>query len=204
MKLTTAELQFIDNYLKNSDVKYFDIRMELADHIASAVEEKMQKENMDFYEAFKKYMVINKKTLLNQNKYSLSKSFTIIARGYYHWATLLFIILSLAITQLSLIYFGELKTLLFLITISYFVFLLILYILIEKKGLNYSAIAHLGISMVVVYQVIQFFSNLLGKRLKEDTLSGFAVVFLIILMTTFMVFIRLYVSQYQYYKKKYL
>ncbi|MFA7444753.1 MAG: hypothetical protein WCY89_02315 [Flavobacteriaceae bacterium] len=204
MKLTTAELQFIDNYLKNSDVKYFDIRMELADHIASAVEEKMQKENMDFYEAFKKYMVINKKTLLNQNKYSLSKSFTIIARGYYHWATLLFIVLSLAITQLSLIYFGELKTLLFLITISYFVFLLILYILIEKKGLNYSAIAHLGISMVVVYQVIQFFSNLLGKRLKEDTLSGFAVVFLIILMTTFMVFIRLYVSQYQYYKKKYL
>src|SRR5690606_15344035 len=202
MKLSNTELQFIDNYLKNSDVKYFDIRMELADHIASAVEEKMQKENMDFYEAFKEYMVTNKKTLLNQNKYSLSKSFTIIARGYYHWATFVFIILSLAITQLSLIYFGELETLLFLITISYFVFLLILYILIGKKGLNYSAIAHLGISMVVVYQVIQFFSNLLGKRLKEDTLSGFAVVFLIVLMTTFMVFIRLYVSQYQYYKKK--
>ncbi len=62
--LTTQNLKFIDNYLKNSEIVYDDIRMELIDHIASAVEEQMRVENTDFYDAFKNYMILNKKTLL--------------------------------------------------------------------------------------------------------------------------------------------
>lgn len=68
MKLTSQNIQFIDNYLKNSEVIYYDIRMEMLDHVASAVEQKMDAENLDFYDAFKSYMVLNKKEILKGNK----------------------------------------------------------------------------------------------------------------------------------------
>ncbi|WP_329806792.1 hypothetical protein [Flavobacterium facile] len=68
MKLTKENIQFIDNYLKNSQVIYYDIRMEMLDHVATAVEQKMEVENLDFYDAFKNYMVINKTELLKLNK----------------------------------------------------------------------------------------------------------------------------------------
>lgn len=68
MKLTAENIKFIDNYLKNSEVIYYDIRMEMLDHVATAVEQKMQSENLDFYDAFKSYMVVNKKEILKGNK----------------------------------------------------------------------------------------------------------------------------------------
>ena len=68
MKLTAENIQFIDNYLKNSEVIYYDIRMEMLDHVATAVEQKMQSENLDFYDAFKSYMVVNKREILKGNK----------------------------------------------------------------------------------------------------------------------------------------
>jgi hypothetical protein len=60
MKLTKQQIQFIDNYLQKADIIFVDIRAEMTDHIASAVEEKMQHENLDFYLAFKYYMIENK------------------------------------------------------------------------------------------------------------------------------------------------
>ena len=69
MKLTPNNIQFIDNYLKNSEVIYYDIRMEMLDHVATAVEQKMEVENLDFYDAFKSYMVVNKKEILKGNKF---------------------------------------------------------------------------------------------------------------------------------------
>lgn len=47
-KITQEQIKFIDNYLQKSDVIFVDIRDELTDHIASAVEEKMDAENLDF------------------------------------------------------------------------------------------------------------------------------------------------------------
>lgn len=38
MKLTKENIQFIDNYLIKNEVKYWDIRMEMTDHIASDIE----------------------------------------------------------------------------------------------------------------------------------------------------------------------
>ena len=68
MKLNKEQIHFIDTYLKNSGIEFIDIRMEMLDHIASAVENKMQKENLDFYHAYKNYMVIHKKQHLKANK----------------------------------------------------------------------------------------------------------------------------------------
>lgn len=68
MKLSKEEIQFIDTYLVNKDIIYVDIRYEMIDHIASAVEEKMEAENINFYEAFKDYMVLNRNEFFKTNK----------------------------------------------------------------------------------------------------------------------------------------
>jgi hypothetical protein len=68
MKLSKEDIVFIDTYLESNEVIYSDIRQEMLDHIASAVEEKMQLEQEDFYNAFKSYMLVNKKAILKNNK----------------------------------------------------------------------------------------------------------------------------------------
>jgi hypothetical protein len=54
MKLSNQEVRFIDQYLQKADVIFVDVRSELTDHIASAVEEKMELENQDLYYNIKK------------------------------------------------------------------------------------------------------------------------------------------------------
>ncbi len=68
MKLSKEEIKFIDTYLESNDVVYSDIRQEMVDHIATAVEEKILLEEEDFYNAFKSYMLVNKKAILKNNK----------------------------------------------------------------------------------------------------------------------------------------
>ncbi|WP_040279634.1 hypothetical protein [Psychroserpens damuponensis] len=68
LKLDKENIQFIDNYLENSDIFYADIRMEMTDHVASEIEQLMETEGGDFYETFKFYMVSNKSIVLENNK----------------------------------------------------------------------------------------------------------------------------------------
>jgi hypothetical protein len=63
--LTLQQLQFIDHYLKNSGVEYVDIRTEMTDHVATALE----KQDGDFYENFRLYMLGHKSELLKNNKH---------------------------------------------------------------------------------------------------------------------------------------
>ena len=73
-QLTKEEIQFIDNYLKNSGVEYIDTRAEVVDHVASEIENRFIENNTsDFYEEFKMYMIQHKKALLkNIHKYRWS------------------------------------------------------------------------------------------------------------------------------------
>ena len=41
LKLTKEQITYIDDYLKHHKVKYWDIRIELLDHIVTTVEEKL-------------------------------------------------------------------------------------------------------------------------------------------------------------------
>jgi len=50
MKLTKEQITYIDDYLKHHKVKYWDIRIELLDHIVTTVEEKM-KQGISFDDA---------------------------------------------------------------------------------------------------------------------------------------------------------
>lgn len=51
MKLTKQEIKFIDNYLIKNEVKFWDVRLELLDHIVSAVEDKITNDGISFNEA---------------------------------------------------------------------------------------------------------------------------------------------------------
>lgn len=62
-KLTREQITFIDNYLLHSGVNYVDIRYEMIDHVATALEQS----DDDFYSAFKEYMLQHKKELLQSN-----------------------------------------------------------------------------------------------------------------------------------------
>lgn len=63
-KLTQEHIRFIDDYLYNAGVHYVDIRYEMTDHVAAAIE------NMDgdFGENFSAYMLRNKEELLKSNR----------------------------------------------------------------------------------------------------------------------------------------
>lgn len=75
MKITSDNIQFIDTYLENSHVKYIDIRLEMVDHVATAIEAEMNAgDTRDFYYIFKDYMVANKRLLLNDNKQFLKNT----------------------------------------------------------------------------------------------------------------------------------
>ena len=63
MQVTENQIKFIDQYLENSGVKYLDIRYEMTDHVATALEER----GGDFYDEFKTYMILHKKELLDSN-----------------------------------------------------------------------------------------------------------------------------------------
>ncbi|MDT0294631.1 hypothetical protein ACFQ3R_04290 [Mesonia ostreae] len=75
-KVTQEQIQFIDNYLKNSGVEYIDVRLEMLDHVASAVEIKMEEDQQNFYDTFKAYMWVHKKELIAsgmQYRWSIDK-----------------------------------------------------------------------------------------------------------------------------------
>lgn len=68
-KLSPKEIRFIENYLKNSGVVFFDVRLEMTDHIASELEERISKEDFrGFYGEFKDYMRLHKKQLLKSSR----------------------------------------------------------------------------------------------------------------------------------------
>ena len=69
MKLTKENIQFIDNYLQAAGVIHIDLRVEMIDHVASEIENRINNgDTRDFYYVFKDYMVQNKKRLLKNNK----------------------------------------------------------------------------------------------------------------------------------------
>jgi hypothetical protein len=75
MNITKENIQFINQYLRKSEVLFDDLRIELIDHVASAVSHKMDDENLGFYDAFKIYMVENKKTILKAGMVNQSMNF---------------------------------------------------------------------------------------------------------------------------------
>ncbi|PKV48803.1 hypothetical protein ATE84_0816 [Aquimarina sp. MAR_2010_214] len=94
-KLTKEDIQFIDTYLSNSEIHYEDIRIELIDHVASEIEDKInQGDTRDFYYIFKDFMVQNKTFLEKQGSKSFNwKIFRSVTKQFlknmYSWQVIL-------------------------------------------------------------------------------------------------------------------
>ncbi|MHA3788469.1 hypothetical protein ACX0HA_09690 [Flavobacterium hauense] len=70
-RLTNEQIQFIDNYLYNAGVHYVDIRCEMTDHVATAIED-MEGE---FGYNFSRYMAVHKRELMASNRSFRKKAF---------------------------------------------------------------------------------------------------------------------------------
>ena len=200
MKLTKEYIQFIDNYLKNSEVVYYDIRMEMLDHVSSAIEQKMELEHLDFYDAFKEYMVVNKKEILKGNKEEglnfkepLKKFGLFVIKPFQ-------IVLALSVfigIYFSTIYFGLknfYKHYFWIIIICYLVFGFFHFLLTRKKKFYY--IDKNFSILFLLYQI----GNLFYRTMNENLLS--AVIFNSIVLFVFIAFVRFYYIEMKSFKQK--
>ena len=200
MSLSSENIKFIDNYLKNSEVIYYDIRMEMLDHVATAVELKMQAENLDFYDAFKSYMVVNKKEILKGNK----------EEGLYFKEPLkkfgLFSIqpiqILLAIGIFSIVYFFTqyfgindfTKYIYVIIIATYFVFLILHYLLTWKKKFYY-----IDKNFSIIFLLYQLANPL--HRIANEGFTSY-VIFNSIVLFVFFAFLRFYYLEMKSFKQK--
>jgi len=174
-KLGQEELEFIDNYLKNSGVEYIDVRLEMLDHVASAVEAKMDIEETEFYEAFKAYMVMNKKELLKSStKYSWSidkKLLVLVGKNLISFPVLISLVLLGVIT-----YFSEVNKIYWLYSVL--VVSPILYICVPAiiyRKFKYSFLQRLGLYSVY----INLFANFFFLQALEKNTSDFYLLMLV-------------------------
>ena len=200
MSLSSENIQFIDNYLKNSEVIYYDIRMEMLDHVATAVEQKMEAENLDFYDAFKSYMVTNKKEILKGNK----------EEGLYFKEPLKkFVLFSiqpiqilLAIGIFSIVYFFTqyfgindfTKYIYVIIIATYFVFLILHYLLTWKKKFYY-----IDKNFSIIFLLYQLANPL--HRIANEGFTSY-VIFNSIVLFVFFAFLRFYYLEMKSFKQK--
>ena len=200
MKLTKENIQFIDNYLKNSEVIYYDIRMEMLDHVATALEQKMESENLDFFDAFKIYMVVNKKEILKGNK----------EEGLHFREPLkkfgLFVIqpfqIFLAIGTFSLVYFfskiyglNVYSNYLYLfIIITYLIFGISHYLLTKRKKFYY-----IDRNFSIIFLLFQI-ANPLHRNVNESLVAF--VLFNSIILFVFVAFLRFYYSEMKSFNQK--
>jgi hypothetical protein len=199
-KLTPQEIQFIDNYLKNSEVIYYDIRMEMLDHIATAVEQKMEVENLDFYDAFKSYMVVNKKEILKGNKGEglhfkepLKKFGIFVIQPFQLFLALITYLMVYFFTQ----YFGIndfTKYIYITIIITYIIFGLIHFLLTRKKKFYY-----IDKNFSIIFLLYQ-----IANPLRRTANEGFTsyVVFNSIILFVFFAFLRFYYLEMKSFKQK--
>lgn len=106
-QLSREEIHFINAYLKKSEVIYDDVRAELVDHIATAVEEKMELENLAFYDAFKDFMIHNKKEILKKRNYFLPSILSFSKTLYKPYNLIIGILICISFSLLSQVFDGQ-------------------------------------------------------------------------------------------------
>ena len=169
MKLSKVNIQFIDRYLLKSDILFIDIRMELVDHIASDIEVKMQNEKLSFYDAFKIYMVENKRDLVknyeNQKKKNQLKGFGMVWKNFKKpWSVITFLIILVLLQNFNKWFGNDFPHIIFMW--SLLIIIAIIYIIFSYpfKQNRFSNLEALGWVMFVISYIIQMLFNF-GKAI---------------------------------------
>ena len=140
MKLSKENLQFIDTYLENSSVTFIDVRMELTDHVASAIEQELtENPTTTFYQVFKQYMIENKKILLDNTKKfanaSFKKTCSLFLSRFISFKNIVLLVFLFGIQKLLLQYFPVKELIISLCYLSIFLYVvfMVVFSLIRKK-----------------------------------------------------------------------
>lgn len=208
MKLTQEDIVFIDTYLKNSEIEYVDVRMEMVDHVASELEIKMSEDGSSFYDAFKKYMVRHKKELQKSNskfKWTTDKRvFKILGVQLYKVSSLavfssFFMLLKLLPVSLHMTKAFRLMPLLIV-----FGLLIIYFVIYQRKKQRFSGLERVGTYLFIFFQILQLFFN---PSYQKDLFEGYMnlnmafVAFLIVLAFAYVRTILQLKSEYEAYTK---
>ena len=182
MSLSSENIKFIDNYLKNSEVIYYDIRMEMLDHVATAVEQKMEAENLDFYDAFKSYMVLNKKEVLKSNPKRF-KLLGIALKNYFlYFFTLKAIVSIIAVYMFFKVltfyfkadvinYYGSIVVFV-TVMLSFFYY----HFKLKSQKIRFSSLETITSITFIFYESAIIFNN--PTRFKEHQSSWFLIIFM--------------------------
>lgn len=204
MKLTRDQIHFIDTYLKNSEIEFIDVRMEMVDHVASEVEAKMTSENLDFYNAFKNYMVINKQVHLKDNKkFTKTTDLKVLkALGKLLLKPSSFVLLISFFALFKLIYnYFDVTIILKVAPITILLSLGVFYFISvrARKKERYSGLERIGLILVCITQLVQVLFN---PSLQKNPL-GSNLNLNIILVSFFLVLAICFVQLVLKYRKEY-
>jgi len=197
-KLSAENIQFIDNYLENSNVIYADIRMEMTDHVASEIENITDTNKKEpFYHVFKTYMVENKASLLSENKKFIksvvNQNMKLILKELIAIKTILLFVSLLFSTNYFL---GDLnaKSLKYIFAIPLFsMFPLALAYFIGSKKFNFSrfsGVERLGFMYTVLFQLIHFISIIIRPKIEQ----GINIIYILLGFTSSIILIYVFVK----------
>ena len=214
MKLNQDQIHFIDTYLQNSEVIYKDVRLEMADHVASGIEQEWAKhQNESFREVFKSYMVTNKKQLLDDfkafRKKTTKRLFLELGKAMIKPVSLLLGLLVFMVFFYSqeLIYnaFGNLYTHWKAISLVV-VILLVLVWYVSKRFIvkdSYIAIEQLMWVLIFLHYGASFVLDIIIGFIPEGYKNIVTLVLSVIYVMLFINFIKVLRSHIIYYKNKY-
>ncbi|WP_121666143.1 hypothetical protein [Mesonia aquimarina] len=202
-KLTEENIQFIQNYLKNSAIEYDDVLTEMTDHVASELETRLaQKDNQGFYEEFKQYMVQHKKSLLDNVGKFRKKAFkrvavlllknlltpTVLISSFIIGLILFFIPISLAKNMMYI--------LLGLMILEVILFIGLYWKIKIKKGKKYSCLVSLAL-------VIGWFNQFYFQLFNKVALDKNAFILLMVFVLLNASFLVSSIQLAKYYRKNY-
>jgi len=199
VRLEKEHIQFIENYLENSDILYADIRLEMTDHVASEIEQLMESNNLKFYETFKSYMVSNKVTLLDNNQQFIRAAdktiLKTLAVQLYKIQTLLIFctVLLISFKWLTTIEVENLRGYMTLFPIISIVPFLIVYayFLIIFKTPRFSGIERLGYFYIMSFQVFNFLCLIMGLYIQNKGNFYIVAIFMAIILTMSLLIIKI-------------
>lgn len=177
-KLSQENIEFISTYLQKSGVDYFDIRMEMTDHVASEIENRMKKgDRHSFYLIFKEYMQQHKTHLLKNYKGFKRMVFkrVMIQTGHnlFHSKVLAFVLLILVGVNIFPVFFSGYWSVIHMsFTGILFLFYLLPYFISDKDKHSRSHFLLVGL---VVFNYFTFKTLPFEKTTEDPVLWGVVI-----------------------------
>lgn len=209
MKLSSQNIQFIDTYLKNSDIQFIDVRMEMVDHVASEVEAMMEQEQLSFYNAFKHFMVLHKKELQKTNdnftRATDKKVLCQVASRCVKPSALAVFIAVFLLLQVVADYWDPTRFARFLPVGLLMTAIIFYYFLrdLNKSENRFSGLERVGLVLFLFFQIVQLFFSVWGNKGPLDNFMNINFVFIALMAVVTIAFMQTIVQLKKQYHTQY-